>query len=244
MTTLTYTRTELQRTLRSRRFFIVALGFPLVLYFLIAVPNRGVTDLDGTGISAPLYYMVGLVGFGTMAAILSAGTRIAGERAVGWSRQLRLTPLSPRAYIRTKALTAYAMALLTMGLLFLAGTMLGVRLPVEDWIRMTWLMLVALIPFAALGILLGHLLTTDSIGPVVGGLTAILAFLGGTWFPLGSGLLNDIAQTLPSYWLVQASHAALGGPGWPAKGWIVIAAWSVVLILLARWAYRRDTQRV
>ena len=92
--------------------------------------------------------------------------------------------------------------------------------------------------------LLGHLLTTDSIGPVMGGLTAILAFLGGTWFPLGTGVMNDIAQGLPSYWLVQASHAALGGPAWPLRGWLVIAAWSVVLILLARWAYRRDTQRV
>ncbi len=243
MSTLTYARAELRRTFRSRRFLIMALGFPLVLYFLIAVPNRGVADLGGTGISAPLYYMVGLAGFGTMAAILSSGTRIAGERAVGWSRQLRLTPLSPRAYIRTKALTAYAMALLTMALLFLAGTLLGVSLPADEWIRMTGLMLVALIPFAALGVLLGHLLTTDSIGPAVGGITAILAFLGGTWFPLGNGALAQIAQALPSYWLVQASQAALGGSAWPAKGWIVIAAWSIVLVVLARWAYRRDTRR-
>lgn len=243
MTAMAYTRAELLRTFRSRRFFVMSLGFPLVLYLLIAIPNRGITDLGGTGISAATYYMVGLAAFGTMAAILSSGTRIAGERAVGWNRQLRLTPLSTRSYIRTKALTGYAMALLTMLLLFVAGTALGVRLPADDWLRLTWLMMVALIPFAALGVLLGHLLTTDSIGPVVGGVTAILAFLGGTWFPLGDGALGKIAQALPSYWLVQASHAALGGPGWPAKGWLVIAAWSVVLVVLARWAYRRDTQR-
>ena len=244
MTSLAYARAELLRTVRNRRFFILALGFPLTLYFLIAIPNRGISDLGGTGISAPLYYMVGLAAFGAMATMLSSGTRIAGERAIGWSRQLRLTPLPPRAYIRTKALTAYVMVLLTMGLLFIAGTAVGVRLPAEDWLRMTALMLVGLVPFAALGVLLGHLLTTDSIGPVMGGLTAILAFLGGTWFPLGTGVMNDIAQGLPSYWLVQASHAALGGPAWPLRGWLVIAAWSVVLTVLARWAYRRDTQRV
>ena len=244
MTSLAYTRAELLRTVRNRRFFILALGFPLALYFLIAIPNRGITDLGGTGISAPLYYMVGLAAFGAMATMLSSGTRIAGERAIGWSRQLRLTPLPPRSYIRTKALTAYTMVLLTLGLLFVAGTAVGVRLPAEDWLRMTALMLVGLVPFAALGVLLGHLLTTDSIGPVMGGLTAILAFLGGTWFPLGTGVMNDIAQGLPSYWLVQASHAALGGPAWPLRGWLVIAAWSLVLTVLARWAYRRDTQRV
>ena len=113
MTSLAYTRAELLRTVRNRRFFILALGFPLALYFLIAIPNRGITDLGGTGVSAPLYYMVGLAAFGAMATMLSSGTRIAGERAIGWSRQLRLTPLPPRSYIRAKALTAYAMVLLT-----------------------------------------------------------------------------------------------------------------------------------
>ena len=80
------------------------------IYFLIAAPNRDVTDFGGTGISAPLYYMVGLAAFGTMAAILSSGARIAGERAVGWNRQLRLTPLRTRDYFRTKVITAYLMA--------------------------------------------------------------------------------------------------------------------------------------
>lgn len=244
MSTLGYTRTELVRTFRNRRFFIMTLAFPLVLFFLIAIPNRSVGDLAGTGISAPLYYMVGLAGFGTIAAVLSSGTRIATERGLGWNRQLRLTPLRSGSYIRAKALTGYAMALLTVALLFLAGTLLGVRLPASDWLVMTGLMLVALIPFAALGVLLGHLITTDTIGPVVGGITAILAFLGGTWFPVGNGVLGAIAQSLPSYWLVQASHAALGGPAWPAKGWLVVAAWSVAMIVLARWAYRRDTRRV
>jgi ABC-2 type transport system permease protein len=74
---------------------------------------------------------------------------------------------------------------------------------------------------------------------------ALLAFLGGTWFPIPShGFLNDIGQILPSYWLVQASHVALGGHAWPAKAWIVIAAWTVVLAFLAQRAYRRDTGRV
>jgi ABC-2 type transport system permease protein len=244
MNTYAYTRFELLRTFRSKRFFVMSLGFPLVIYLLIALPNRGVSDFAGTGNSAPLYYMVGLAAFGAMAAILSSGTRIAGERAVGWNRQLRITPLTTRAYLRTKVLTGYLMALLTVGLLYVAGSALGVRLPAADWLHMTLLMIVALIPLAALGILLGHLLTVDSIGPAVGGLTAMLAFVSGTWFPLGHGLLNDVGQCLPSYWLIQASHVALGGQAWPAKGWAVVAAWSVVLSALAVRAYRRDTQRV
>ena len=89
---------------------ILALGFPLVLYFLIAAPNRHEQNLGGSGISAPLYLMVGLVAFGTMNAVLGSGARIAAERATGWNRQLRLTPLSPRTYFRTKVLTGYMLA--------------------------------------------------------------------------------------------------------------------------------------
>jgi ABC-2 type transport system permease protein len=239
-----YLRYELLRTFRNRRFFFFSLGFPLVLFFAIAGPNRNETNFGSSGLSAPLYYMVGLAAFGTMNAMLAAGARIAGERAVGWNRQLRITPLSTRTYFRTKVITGYVMSFVTLAVLYLAGISLGVSLPAHDWVKMTALILVGLIPFAGLGIVYGHLLTVDSIGPVMGGSTALFALLGGTWFPISGGAMRDIAEVLPSYWLVQAGHVALGGHGWGTKGWIVIAAWSVGAAALAQWAYRRDTKRV
>ena len=240
---LVYLRSELVRLVRNRRFLVFSFGFPLLLFFLIATPNRNEHDLGGTGLSAPLYFMVGLAAFGTMNSMLAGGARIAAERSIGWNRQLRLTPLPPRTYFRTKVLTAYSTALASIVLLDLAGTALGVRLGAGDWLRMTGLMLVGLIPFAALGIVIGHLASVESVGPIMGGSTALFAFLGGTWFPLGDGTLADIGKALPSYWLVQASHVALGAGGWSGLGWTVIAVWSVGAAAVARWAYKRDTAR-
>jgi ABC-2 type transport system permease protein len=244
MITLAYTRLELLRMFRSRRFMIFSLAFPLGFYFLTAAPNRDELNLRGTGISAPLYFMIGLAAFGTMAAMLSSGARIAAERVVGWTRQLRLTPLPAGAYLRTKVVTGYAMSCLTLGLLYLAGTALGVRLAPTQWLVMTGLVLIALIPFAALGIWYGHVLSVDAIGPAIGGTTALLSFVSGAWYPLSHGALEDIARWLPSYWLIQASRVALAGEVWPAQGWIAIAAWSVGLGVLAARAYRRNSQRV
>jgi ABC-2 type transport system permease protein len=242
---LRYTRYELLRTLRNRRFFLLSLGFPLVLYFVIVSPNRHVSDFDGSGISFPLYYMVGLASFGTMSAMLSCGARIAAERAVGWNRQLRITPLTPRAYFRVKVLTGYMMAVISLLALYAAGVSLGVSLSAHEWLEMTGLILVGLVPFAALGIMLGHMLTPDSIGPAMGGGISLLALLGGVWFPLsGHGFIHDLAQYIPSYWLARASHVALGGPPWSTFGWLVMAAWTVLLGLLAARAYRRDTGRI
>jgi ABC-2 type transport system permease protein len=243
MKSTTYIRYELLRMLRNRRFFLFSLGFPLVLYFLIAGPNRHEQNLGGSGISAPLYFMVGLAAFGTMNSVVSGGARIALDRSIGWTRQLRLTPLSPRSYLATKILVSYLTALITITALALAGTTLGVRLSVTNWAETIGLLLIGLLPFAALGILFGHLLGVDALGPAVGGTTALLAFLGGVWFPIGSGFLHDVAQALPSYWLTQASHVASGGPSWSPLGWSVTAAWTVSLSMLAAWAYRRDTQR-
>ena len=231
MSTLVYTRYELLRTFRERRLFIFSFGFPLILYYVIAAPNRNVHDFNGTGIPLPLYYMVGLASFGTMMAAMSAGFRIAGERQAGWTRQLRITPLSPRTYLRTKVLTAYAMAAVSLGLLYIAGASLGVSMPAGTWLKMTGL------------IALGHLLTVDSTGPATGGLVSLLALVSGTWFP-ATGFLHTIGQWIPSYWLVQAGRISLHGHGWGTQGWGVVIGWTVVLGVLAAIAFVRDTGRV
>jgi len=214
-----YLRFELLRTLRNKRVLIFSMGFPIALYLLIATPNRNEHNLNGSGISAPLYFMIGLAAFGTMNAVLSIGSRIAAERTAGWNRQLRITPLTTRQYFRAKVATSYALALASLLALYVAGM--------------------------ALGVLMGHLLTADSVGPAIGGITAFFAFLGGSWFPLTSGVIRDIGSQLPSYWVVQASRAGLGAPHpWGSHGWAVIAIWSAVLIVLAGQAYQRDTKRV
>jgi ABC-2 type transport system permease protein len=146
-------------------------------------------------------------------------------------------------YLSTKVLTAYTTAFITIALLYLSGVALGVRLPVATWFEMTGLLLVGLIPFVLLGLALGHLVNSDSIGPAVGGITALFAFFGGVWFPIASGVLHDIAVALPSYWLVQGSRIGTGGHVWGASGWLVVLLWTVGLVVLARWAYRRDTKR-
>jgi ABC-2 type transport system permease protein len=253
MTSLTYAKFELLRSVRNKRVFIFSLGFPLVFYFILAGTQRNNHNFGGsatvhTGLFAPQYYMVGLLAFGTMVAAMSGGAGIAGDRQVGWNRQLRLTPLSPRAYFQAKLATSFTLVGASIVLLYLSGTLLGVRLDAVQWLKMTALVLIALIPWAAVGIALGHLLTVDAMGPAMGGGTSIFAFLGGTWFPLtGGGGFVAFCKVLPTFWLVQAGHVGLPGqPGnpWGLEGWVVIAAWSVAMGLFAIWAYRRDTRKV
>lgn len=243
MSQTTYLRYELLRTFRNRRFLFFSLGFPLLMYLLIAGANK---SRSIEGIPFPLYYMTGMLAWGSIIAIVSAGTRISAERQVGWARQLRITPLRTSTYLRTKIICGYVMALLTIAALYIAGSSLSVHLGAGQWTKMTLILVVGLVPFAVLGITLGHVLKPDSLGPAVGGITTLFALFGGAWGPLFTGrVFVDIVKCVPSYWLVQSGKVALGGAGWPpAEAWVVVAAWTAVLARLAVHAYRRDTARL
>src|SRR4029450_9323850 len=142
-----------------------------------------------------------------------------------------------------KVLTSYVMAVVTIVLVYAAGATLGVRLAAGDWLRMPAFTLTALAPFAAIGVLFGHVMTTDWIGPAIGGTTAVFALLGGIWFPVTHGAMRAVAEALPSYWLVQAGHVGLGGHGWDATGWAVVAAWTFAAGAAGRGASERETRR-
>lgn len=249
-TATTYSKFELIRLFRNRQNLGFSVLIPVLMFFLIAVPNKNNHNFGGdrthhTGLFAPQYYMISLLAFGGLAAILSIGPRIAAERVIGWNRMLRLTPLTPGAYLRTKVLTGYASAGIAIVLLYVLGIAFDVRMGIGVWVELTVLVLVALVPYAGLGIGLGHLLNADAAGAATGIGASLFAFLGGAWFPITAGGLQDFSKLLPSFWLTRAGNVGYVGVSnpWGVEGWIVVTAWSAAATAFAMWAYRRDTRR-
>ena len=156
----THVHYELLRALRNWRTLFLSFALPLVVYCVVAPANRhAVTD----GIPFPLYFMTAMAAYGAMWGAINPGARIARDRAKGWVRALRITPLRVRTEIVAKVLTAYLVALLTLVLLYLAGALFGVRLDAAQWFEMTGLLLVGLAPFVAAGIALGHVVSVDAL---------------------------------------------------------------------------------
>ena len=242
MTSTIYLRYEVLRNFRNWRFLLLSLVFPLVLYLSVASANRHATI---NGIAFTVYFMAAMATLGTMASVVSSAAVIAADRSTGWTRQMRITPLTVGTYFSARVLNGYLRAVLTIVLVGLAGTALGVRLSATEWVTVVGLLLVGLIPFAVLGILLGHLLNADSSAVAMGGIVSLFALLGGVYgFQIAkSGPMFQVIKAIPSYWLVQAAKAAIGHGGWPAEGWIVIAVWTVLLAALAVLVYQRDTHR-
>jgi ABC-2 type transport system permease protein len=243
MSSATHFRYEVLRVLRNRVFYAVTLALPLVLFFGVASGQRHAT-FNGT--SFPLYFMTAMAVYGSMFAVVGPGARIARDTAGGWTRQLRITPLRARTDLTAKMVTAYLLALPTLVLLYVAGASLGVRLAASQWLELTGLILVGLAPFVVIGFVLGYLLPVDALTPALGGIVVLFSLFGGVYgFELAkSGPMFDVMKALPSYWLVQAGKSVvLSGGGWPAEAWLVIAAWTVVLVPIAGFAYRRTAAR-
>jgi ABC-2 type transport system permease protein len=226
---LTVLTLEVRRLLRNRRTVIFAVISP-VLFFLVVGLN-----------------MVSMALYGAVLATTSGGAMVSIERAVGWSRQLRLTPLSPAAYISIKMLTALVLGLISVVSVFAAGIISHKpHMPVYLWIVSGLCVWIGSLIFTAFGLFLGYLLPTENVMQFLGIGLALLSFAGGLFTPLSQfpHLFRTIAQFTPLYGLNQLVHTPqLGGNvhvAWVANAII----WLVIFASGAVWRFRKDTARV
>ena len=101
----TILKLEIRRLTRNRRTVIISIVVPVVFFLLFGLQQKYDTLRQGNGnVSADV--MISLALYGAVLSTTFCGAMVSIERAQGWSRQLRLTPLSPVAYIIVKILTA------------------------------------------------------------------------------------------------------------------------------------------
>lgn len=243
---LTFLAVEIRRLFRNRRTLIITLVVPVVLTLLFRTGRRGAALQATQGVDYQALITIGLAVYGAMLAATSGGAIVSVERALGWSRQLRLTPLRPPAYIAIKLLVAMTLGLISVVAVFVVSAIEGVQLSISVWVLSGVLAWVGALVFAAFGLFMGYLLPTENVMQFLGLGLALLSFAGGLFIPLSQfpQILQDIAQWTPLYGLNQLVHAPMLGVGvqW---AWAVNAvAWLVIFAGGAVWRFRKDTARV
>ncbi len=242
---LAYLWLEIRRTLRNGRYLVFTLGFPAGFY-LIFTSLYGNQRVGGgaAAVSFAAIYMVSMAAYGAMGAALNSnGAALAAERAGGWPRQLRVTPLAPAAYVVGKAAMALLVALPALALVALLGHFVHhVQLTGGQWLGFLLATWIGTIPFAILGVLLGYLFDAQS---AQGGSMIVylgLSLLGGMWFPyqIMPHAMRVLARILPSYHYASLGWNAIAGHwvGW--NNLLVLALYAVVFGVIAMRRYRRD----
>jgi ABC-2 type transport system permease protein len=236
---------ELKRILRNRRAVVFTLVMPVVLYLIVGTNSEYSGGRAGSGnISA--YILISMAAYGAVLATTSGGAMVATERALGWSRQLRLTPLSPIAYIATKAMVAMALGLASVAAVNVAGMLNGkATMPTHVWIEAALIAWIGSVVFGAFGLFMGYLLPSENVMQVLGPVLAGLAAVGGLWFRIPPHtVMGHISAVTPIYGLANLARWPLYG-GAPHLVWVVnLVAWLAVFVGGAAWRMSKDTARV
>ncbi|MCX4529673.1 MULTISPECIES: ABC transporter permease [unclassified Streptomyces] len=235
-----YVRLEVRRALRDTAYVVFGIGMPVLMYLLFT--NLGTVDAEWRTAS-----MVAMAAYGALGAALGTGTGVAEDKGVGWLRQLRVTPMTPRQVVAGRALTGSIVVLPAVLAVLAAGALVnGVRLDAWQWAAVALVLWIGAFPFTLLGLGNGYRLTAQSTGLVNVGCSLALSVVGGLWFPveLFPHWLRSLSGFTPGHRFAEVGRSLATGaaPGLTAVA--VLAAWALLFGAYAVLSYRRSAETV
>ena len=239
-------RLEVRRLLRNRRTVLFTLIVPVIFFLIFGLNGAYADQRSGSG-NVSAFVMISLALYGAVLATSSGGAMVSIERAAGWSRQLRVTPLSPTAYIAIKMLTSLVLGLLAVLAVYIVGVITGKpSMPAHVWIITFLCVWIGSLLFAAFGLFIGYLLPSENVMQIIGFALMLFSFGAGVFIPLSqfSSTLRTLAQYTPLYGLSQLVHFPLTGGSLRVTWVLNLIAWLVIFVSGAVWRFRRDTARV
>jgi ABC-2 type transport system permease protein len=167
------------------------------------------------------------------------------ERALGWSRQLRVTPLRPAAYIAIKILVAMLLGLTSVAVVYVIGAIDGVQMTPATWILTGILAWAASLLFASFGLFMGYLLPSENVMQIIGPILAIFSLFGGLFVPLAllPSVMQDIAPYMPTYGVASIARYPLVGGVFDPTWLLSVVVWTAAFAVAASVLFRRDTRR-
>ncbi|MFH9962837.1 ABC transporter permease [Streptomyces mirabilis] len=238
---LDYLRLEVRRTLRDAGFVIGGIAMPVMMYLLF-------TNLGGAGDGGwKTGSMIGMAAYGAVGSALNTGGGVAEDRGIGWLRQLRVTPMTPREVVLGRTLTGSVTVLPAIAAVLAAGGLVnGVRLEVWQWAAVAVLLWLGSIPFTLLGLGNGYRLTAQTTGVANMVCNLGLSVVGGLWFPLTlfPGWLRSLSGFTPTNRIAQLGTSVADGDA-PALGAVlVLTAWLLAFGSYAVVSYRRAARTI
>jgi ABC-2 type transport system permease protein len=230
-----YLRLEVRRTLRDTGFITGGIAMPVMMYLLF-------TNISHVNGEWKTTYMVGMAAYGAVGSALNAGGGVAEDRAIGWLRQLRVTPMTPRQVVTGRALTGAVVVLPAIAAVLAAGGLfIGVRLAAWQWAAIALLLWLGSIPFTLLGLGNGYRLTAQATAVANMICNLGLAVVGGLWFPISifPRWLRTISTYTPTHRFAQLGTAVTDGHAPTPAAALFLTAWLLVFGAYAVLSYRR-----
>ncbi|GLQ49634.1 ABC transporter permease [Dyella flava] len=232
-------RSECLRYMRNPSFMLPILLFPTMFYLLF-----GIVLSKSEGPDVARYLLVSYGVFGVMSpGLFGFGVSLALERDGGLLTYKRALPMPPGAYLLGKMLMAMLAAAVVILLLLAMGLGLAhVALTVRQASLLVLMGVLGVLPFCALGMLVGTLIKGQGAPGALNLLYLPMSFLSGLWVPLNQlpKALQQLAPVWPSYHLHQLGLAVLGMQhGTASADLLVLLGFTAVFFVIATRRLRR-----
>jgi ABC-2 type transport system permease protein len=240
------TRAELLRYLRSPIFSVFTLALPVVFYLFFGIPNARYTI---AGVPGGAYLLASFASYGVATVMLSTfGMGVALDRGRRMDALMRATPLRPAVFLAGRVIVAVVFGLLALAAVSAFAVVTGgVRMDAGRWAAFAGWLLAGSLPFLALGLAIGYLVSANSAPAVVNLVALPLFFASGIFVPVSQlpHLIGLVAPYLPTYRLGQLAWTAVGAHGMDPLGanLLWLAGYTVVFLVVAARAYRAEESR-
>jgi len=232
---------QLRRVGRNRQFLIFTVLLPALFTVFFTKVFGGQAPDAARYQEFAGYYMVSMMAYGGLGAALGATIRISFDRASGWLRQLRITPVDQTQIFAVDVAVGALLTLPSLVVVALVGRFVNdVQLSLGTWVALVGVLWAGSIAFVAFGLLIGLSLDEKAAGGAIGFVGVVLAALGGLWVPVEvfPETMRTIAHAMPSYWYAEMGRDVAAGGAPSGQAVLVLAgftaAFAVLAVLVAR----------
>jgi ABC-2 type transport system permease protein len=245
---------DILRFWHDKMRMVGSIAFPLLFLFVFGSGLSARMGSLGPGIDFTQFIFPGIVGMMVLMSSLMAGISLVWDREFGFLKEVLVAPISRTSVAVGKTLGSATTALFQGIFILLLAPLIGVSLSAGTVLALLPLMLLLSVAMGSLGILLATRIKSMQAFPVVMQMLVFpMIFLSGVFFPV-EGLpawMNVLVKLNPAtYGIAPIRQVMLGASpdspfaisllGHTMSLWdniAVIAAFGVVMILLAMWSF-------
>ena len=225
--------TEVIKAARMPQFAIPTIVLPPAFYALFAL-GMGRGDVQMATYTLATFGVYAVMG----PALFGFGANVASERETGQLEPKRLSPMPAGAHITAKLFATMVFSAVAIGLVYALGLYAGVQLSMTQWATLAAVHILAVVPFALIGLGIGYRLGQKAAIAIVNILFLGMAVMGGLWMPIA--VLPEVIQTmawgLPSYHLGELALMVVGRSD-VANMWLHIGPLALITIAAATFAW-------
>lgn len=234
-------KVEIIRMLWNPYYLFWSLAMPIVFYivftkiFTFDVPDQNEWNA---------HYLMSMTTFSVMgSSIMTMGIRLVEERSQGWTTFIRVTPLTGTVYYAAKMVGQTMVHVLSIVVIFLAGAVANqVSLSAWEWLFSGGWILLASMPFLAIGALIGTMRRVDTSVGVSNVIYMLLAITGGMWMPMDilPTIIRNIGLWLPAYNFGNGAWEIIRGGTPELRNILILAAYLCLFMVLSVYIRRKQ----